>query len=190
MKYIYEFFVCFHVIGEQTSNKIEDIIECYSNKIEDEFSNDILNKLRKSMVDRLPTKENFCNSIKRICFSNHWKAYSGKKKSENVHAICEVIERELGFDGDFNDCNVEHCLPDATSKDHSIIGNLFLLETSLNDLCRDKALSDKVAYYKQSKYKLPHLIVSAFENNDDFNIADRTQWFAETLYDYIYKIAE
>lgn len=190
LKYIYEFFVCFHVIGEQTSNKIEDIIEGYSNKIENEFCNDVLKKLRKSMADRLPSKENFCNSIKRICFSNHWKAYSGKKKSENVHAICEVIERELGFDGDFDDCNIEHCLSDAASKDHSIIGNLILLENSLNNDCSDKELPDKIHYYKQSKYKLPQLIVSEYENDRNFNIADRTQWFAEILYEYIYKIAE
>lgn len=190
LEYIYEYFVCFHVIGEQTSNKIEDIIEGYAYKIENDFSYVLLEKLKKSMTARLPTKENFCNSIKRICYSNYWKAFSGRIKRENVHAICEVVEQELGYIGNFDECNIEHCLPDCESQNNAIIGNLFLLESTLNDCCQNKSLSEKIPFYKQSRFKLPAIIVDAYEKGEDFNKENRTQWFAEILYDYITKIVK
>lgn len=190
LEYIYEFFICFHVVGEQTSNKIEDIVEGYARKIENEFSSKLLEELRRSMTQRLPSKENFCNSIKRIAYSNHFKAYSGKRKSENIRAICEVLERNLGYEGDFDDCNIEHCLPDAVSEENSIIGNLLLLESHLNDECKDKKLPDKIPYYKQSKYKLPALIVENYERGEEFDKKNRTQWIAEQLYRYISQLGE
>ena len=179
MQFLYEFFICYHLIGEQNSNKIQDVVHKYSKDIENQFSLELLDNFKKSMTDRIPNEQNFCNSIKNIRFSNHWKAYSDNRKRENVRAIFEVLERELGYKGDFSDCNIEHCYPDSASEENCQIGNMMLLEKRINDKCDSKALAQKIGYYKDSALILPSQI------KPDFSIADRNEWIAKKLHSYI-----
>lgn len=188
LEFLYEFFICYHVIGEQTSNKIEDIVYGYSQKIENAFSKSVLEQFKLSMIKRIPNEENFKRSIKRICFSNHWTAYSDNRKRENVRAIFEVIERELGYEGTFDNCNVEHCLPDAYSESNASIGNLMLLEVSLNQQSNSKPFEAKMNYYIQSKLNLPQKIAAECKTQSDFEMDSRSDWIAKTLYEYITRI--
>lgn len=179
MQFLYEFFICYHLIGEQNSNKIQDVVHKYSKDIENQFSLELLDNFKKSMTDRIPNEQNFCNSIKNIRFSNHWKAYSDNRKRENVRAIFEVLERELGYKGDFSGCNIEHCYPDSASEENCQIGNMMLLEKPINDKCDSKTLAQKIGYYKDSALVLPSQI------EPDFSIADRNEWIAKKLHSYI-----
>lgn len=179
MQFLYEFFICYHLIGEQNSNKIQDVVHNYSKDIENQFSLELLDNFKKSMTDRIPNEQNFCNSIKNIRFSNHWKAYSDNRKRENVRAIFEVLERELGYKGDFSGCNIEHCYPDSASEENCQIGNMMLLEKPINDKCDSKALAQKIDYYKNSALVLPSQI------EPDFSIANRNEWIAKKLHSYI-----
>lgn len=189
LEFLYEFFICYHIIGEQTSNKIEDVVHSYSPKIENNFSESLLEKFRKSMSDRMPSKENFCNSIKRLRYSSHWKAYSDSRKRENVRAIFEIIERELGYDGSFDNFNIEHCVPDAESEKNAHIGNLMLLEERINhDLCKGKPLDQKIQYYHGSALKLPVKMAEDNPTGTAFNFDERSTWIAELLHSYITKV--
>ncbi len=188
IEFLYEFFICYHVIGEQTSNKIEDVVYTYSQKIENSFTQEVLSAFRESMIKRIPSKDNFRRSILRICYSHRWKAYSDNRKRENVSAIFEVIERELGYNGQFDNCTVEHCLPDAESEDNARIGNLMLLEDSINAICSNKPLNQKIALYKSSALKVPSIVVNEYQNGKDFNIEQRCDWIANELYEYITRI--
>ena len=185
LEFLYEFFICYHVIGEQTSNKIEDIVYGYSAKIENEFSESAFADFKKSMIKRIPGEKAFKSSIKNIRYSNHWKAYADNRKRENVRAIFEVIERELGYKGTFEECTVEHCLPDSQSEENTVIGNLMLLEAPLNDSCGSKNITTKCQYYEKSLLRLPHIVVDELSEGKGFSIEDRSNWIAETLYNYI-----
>ncbi len=185
LEFLYEFFICYHVIGEQTSNKIEDIVYGYSRKIENEFSESVLTDFKKSMIKRIPGEKAFKSSIKNIRFSNHWAAYSDNRKRENVRAIFEVIERELGYTGSFEGCTVEHCLLDSLSEEHAVIGNLMLLEGQINDACGSKNIASKCQYYEKSTLKLPSIVVKEISEGKGFSIENRSNWIAETLYNYI-----
>ena len=190
LEFLYEFFICYHVIGEQTSNKIEDIVFCYSAKIENEFAQSVLIDFKNSMIKRIPNENAFKSSIKNVRFSNHWKAYSGSRKKENASAIIEVIERELGYSGTFEGCNVEHCLPDAQSEENSVIGNLLLLEEPLNILCRSSSIENKCQYYMQSRLILPKMIAKRLQKGEVFSVEDRCNQIAQTLFEYITKMAK
>lgn len=189
IEFLYEFFICYHIIGEQTSNKIEDIVYTYSDKFENSMSTKTLNDFKSSMIARLPKKDNFIQSVKRIAFSNHIKAYSGSRKSENVKAIFEVIERENGFTGDFTDFNIEHCNPDSDGIEiNTQIGNLLLIEKSINDKCKNKQLNDKIVFYKKSILFEPHTIVLKYNRGETLNVKDRTERLAQRLYDIVTRI--
>ena len=189
LEFLYEFFICYHIIGEQTSNKIEDVVYGYAQKIENDFSEQLLEKFRKSMSDRMPSKENFCNSIKRLRYSNHWKAYSDNRKRENVRAIFEIIERELGYEGPFDNFNIEHCVPDADSEKNAHIGNLMLLEERINhDHCKGKPLDQKIQYYRSSALMLPNRMAEENPTGNRINFDERSSWIAELLHSYITKV--
>lgn len=191
LEFLYEFFICYHVIGEQASNKIDDVVFKYAVDLENRFGDNTLSDFRKSMVKRIPSKENFYNSIKRIRYSNRWKAYSDNKKRENVRAIFEIIERELGYTGNFEDCNIEHCIPDAQSEENAHIGNLFLLESTINEnKCKDKPLGQKICFYKESKLKLPAKMAEENPQGNSFDFEKRSEWIADFLYSYIINIRE
>lgn len=189
LEFLYEFFICYHVIGEQTSNKIEDVVYAYSAKIENEFSESVLNDFRKSMIKRIPGEKAFKSSIKNIRYSHHWTAFSDSKKRENVRAIFEVIERELGYRDSFEGCTVEHCLPDALSEENSQIGNLMLLEETINKQCDSKNIATKCQYYEKSTLKLPHIVAEDMAEGKGFIMENRSNWIAETLYNYIINVA-
>ena len=187
--YLYNFFICFTVIGEQTSNKIEDIVYKYSKEIENNFSDETINQMKASMVKKMPLRDNFIMSIKRICYSNHVKAYSGSSKRGNAAAILELLEQIRGYDGGYDGIEVEHCYPDYMSEENAAIGNLILIEGELNDKCKGKQLRDKINLYKESKLKLPLEIWETYNAKGNFNIKERTKLIAIELYNYIYSIA-
>lgn len=193
LSFLYDFFVCYNVIGEQNSNKLQDVVRKYSNKLENEFSEQLISEMKKSIFDRIPNEDSFTKSIFNVRYSSgHWKAHNDGKKAQNIRVIFEVIEREFGYTGDLSSDNVtiEHILPDCESEDNTIVGNMMLIEGHLNDACKAKPLSQKIELYKQSKMKLPQLIVKLYESGKDLDIIERTQWIADTLYSYIKKIKE
>ena len=184
IKFLYEFFIYFNVIGEQTSNKIEDIVYKYAANIENDFTEDTIKNMKKSMSRRIPNRENFYSSIKNVKYSSHWEAFSGSKKAENVRAIFEILERENGFKGEFDDgiYNIEHILSDALTENNAAIGNLMIIERTINDKCKNKKLAEKVILYKDSDLFLPKQIS---DHPDNFDVETRTKWISDTLYNYI-----
>ena len=190
LDYLYSFFICFSVIGDQTSNKIEDIVYTYSDKLENCYSDEVVNKMKEAMCKKMPLKDNFILNIKRICYSNHINAYSGSRKHENAMAVLELLERIEDYDGDFNNATIEHCNPDSEAEINSLIGNLILLEKPLNnDECHNKPLKDKIEIYKKSRFKMPCLIYNEFKQHEMLDIDKRTQFIAEKLYNYIYRLS-
>lgn len=194
LNYLYSFFLCYNVIGDQNSNKIEDVVYKYSNRLENSFDDTVIKDMKKSMYERIPGIEAFRDTIKNIRFSHVKKAYSGTTKSENVRAIFEVIEREHGYTGELNHekFNIEHCYPDSVddqSEKNVLIGNLMLLETDLNDKCKNKDLSLKIEFYKKSSLNAPHILLSSMKNNS-FDIYERTNQIADELHSYIMNLSE
>lgn len=188
LRFLYEFFIYFNVIGEQTSNKIEDVVYTYAFKLENNFDDSILNDMKLSMSKRIPSSiDSFRTSIQNIRYSSKWKTYSGSKKAENVRAILEIIEKEAGFKGDFdtNKITIEHIAPDAESEDNSVIGNMILLESDLNERCKNKTISEKINIYKESKLNLPKEIDAS-----SFNIQNRTEQIVEIVYKLINELQQ
>lgn len=192
IEYLYSFFICYNVIGEQTSNKIEDIVYGYSKDFENNFSLSILNDFKISMKKRLPSEEQFKRIIRNIKYSHVRKAYSGSKKAENIRAILEILERDLGCEEDLSSVstNIEHCYPDSSSEDNDVIGNLILLEKALEEKCKNKNIKEKTLIYKKSKLKLPQLLIDEIRSENDFDIKKRTEFIADNLYTIISNLSE
>lgn len=143
------------------------------------------------MLERMPSEKQFKQTIKNLKYSHVRKAYSSSRKADNIRAIFEILERDLGCEEDLssNNTNIEHCYPDSVSEENDVIGNLMLLEKRIEEKCKNKSIENKKDFYRQSKLNLPKLLVEEIDEKNSFDIQQRTDTLANTLYKIIYKLS-
>lgn len=90
LNYLYSFFICYNVIGDQTSNKIEDVVYGYANKLENDFDSLTINKMKRSMAERIPSDIHMKNSIKNI-------KYSIKRRLIQIQKKLKMLELYLRY---------------------------------------------------------------------------------------------
>lgn len=113
LKYIYNFFVCYTIIGEEKSNKLEDVVFKYARMLEDSYSDELLQEFANNLKRKIPSYEWFLNAFKNVGWSNHYDLYKGEKNKTRVQIILEVIELFVSQAHNAHDFTVEHILPDS-----------------------------------------------------------------------------
>ena len=83
---------------------------------------------------------------------------------------------------DSENFNIEHCLPDSASEDNAVIGNLMLLEETIDSGLGSMPLNQKAVEYKKSALKEP-IIVAALVENGRFDVNKRAEEMAHTIYE-------
>lgn len=184
LKFLYTFFVCYKIIGEENSNKLSDTVYKYAYQIETDFSIEKIDECIASLRDKLPTLPSFTNSFKNIGYSNHWGLYSDSKSKERCKLILELIEQYISGREVNMDVTIEHILPDSQSVDNSQIGNLFLLEERLNRRCKDKPLAEKIPIYNESVLMCPRGFTQRYQDRE-FVPEERTAFLARLIYNNI-----
>lgn len=187
LKYLYTFFICYKIIGEETSNKLSDTIYKYAYLIENDYSDDKILECIKSLNEKLPTLDSFINNFKNVGWSNHWGIYKDSKNKERCKLILEILEKYVS-NRDINmSVTIEHILPDCERIENAQIGNLFYLEESLNRQCKNKSLSEKLDIYEKSSLSSPKGFAKRYRNKS-FNPEDRTIFLAKLIYNNILQI--
>ncbi|MCD8395854.1 MAG: DUF262 domain-containing protein, partial [Lachnospiraceae bacterium] len=75
IKYIYNFFICYTIIGQEKSNKLEDVVFKYAPLFENEFSDNLLQEFAEKLKQKIPSYEWFLNAFKNVGWSNHFDLY-------------------------------------------------------------------------------------------------------------------
>ena len=184
LKYIYNFFICYAIIGEEKSNKLEDIVFKYAPLLENEYSDETLQAFASSLKRKIPGLEWFTNAFRNIGWSKYFDLYKGEKCKNRVQIILEIIEMFVSQNNGINDFTIEHILPDSEGIENSQIGNLIPLEDSLNRRCGSKPLSDKYTIYKESCFTSARKITERYEKTG-FNASQRTEFLAKLIYNNI-----
>lgn len=184
LRYIYNFFVCYTIIGEEKSNKLEDVVFKYARMFEDSFSQNVLEDFADNLKRKIPSYEWFLNTFKNIGWSNHYDLYKGYKNKKRIQIILEVIERFVAPSHDCRDFTIEHILSDSDSSEHAQIGNLIPLEETLNRRCENKEIEVKTIIYKESAFTSARNVASRYENKV-FVPEERTVYLAKLVYDKI-----
>lgn len=127
--------MCYTIIGEEKSNKLEDVVFMYARLFETTYSDDLLEGFADSLKQKIPGFEWFMNAFKNIGWSNHHELYKGDKNKNRVQIILEVIEKYVSQTQHIALFSVEHILPDSEKIENSQIGNLIPLEEALNKRC-------------------------------------------------------
>jgi hypothetical protein len=193
--YLANFFICYNIIGDENSNKLEDVVYKYSKIIENDFSPKNLLEFKKSIAKRVPSKDWFVDQVKNVGYSSgHLTMFTGSKNSDRVKVILELIESfKSGFEFD-DDVTVEHIFSDSNRFETCTIGNLLPLEEDLNKLAKNKSVTEKAVIYKTSKYPMTkefgNKILAESLPEDQLNfIKKRTTELAEFIYDQVLKFS-
>lgn len=186
LNFLFLFFICYNIIGEEKSNKLEDPINKYSPLIENEFSENVIDEFIESLNKRLPNKETFINIFKNIGWSNHTAFYKDSKNKERIKIVLEILEKNKSGIELPEDYTLEHILPDSESEENALIGNIIPLEKQLNDRCKNLSLSEKIPIYKESNFSITRGFAARYENKPEHFIPqNRTQFIAESIYNFI-----
>ena len=186
LNYLLLFFICYNIIGEEKSNKLEEPIYKYSPLIENKLADNTINEFIESLNKRLPNRDAFINIFRNIGWSNHTAFYRDSKNKERVKIVLEILEKNRSGLDLPEDYTLEHILPDSESEDNALIGNIIPLEKHLNERCKNKSLKEKVPIYKESNFAIARGFAIRYENCiDNFSVQKRTQFIAELIYDFL-----
>lgn len=189
LNFIKKFFICYTLIGREKSNTITYVISDYAYRIENNYSEKLLEDFFKSFKKRIPNKDWFKKAFSTIGYSNHFKFYMDKKETEKTRLVLETYEEYLSSKNISDEYTIEHILPDADGEQNSNIGNLLPLEKELNDRCKNLILKDKILIYRESRFKSVQKFVNNYENNiDSFDIEKRMSYLADDFYKMINKL--
>lgn len=180
LNYLFVFFVSYNVIGEENSNKIQDIIHKYSKKFGCGCNEDKIKEFKCSIEDKLPEEENFKKVFGGKGFSSgHHELFTGSKKADTAKIVLMLREFLSGGELDLNfDFTIEHIVSDANEKAY-LYGNLLPLEEELNKKTKNKPIEYKLQFYKQSKYKITRDFADIY--NESWNYESFTDCIADTL---------
>lgn len=189
LKYIYNFFVCYTIIGEEKSNKLEDVVFKYSKILEENYSDEILQEFATALKEKIPSYEWFLNAFKNIGWSKHFGLYTGDKNKKRVQVVLEVIEKFVSHRNVVSKFSIEHILPDVENIKNSQIGNLIPLEENLNGNLGNKTLSEKWDTYEKSAFSSCRGVAKRYKNKD-FDPQKRTEYLAELIFNKILQLKQ
>lgn len=185
--FLYDFFICYNIIGQENSNKITNIIYEMAYELENNFSDTVLQHFIAKLNSKLPNKENFVNAFSLVGWSHHGGFYDDDKDKERVQIILEVLERYKNASGHCDEFTIEHILEDSAGMQNGKIGNLIPLEGKLNKQCREKSFNEKLGIYKQSAFQTARNIPARYKTIETFDIDERTVFMANEIYNHVLK---
>lgn len=184
LQFLYSFFICYNIIGEEKSNKLEDVIYKYAPILENKYSEEELDNFVSSIKKKIPTLQIFIERLKVVGWSNHHDFYKASKNKERVRIILELIEKHLSRTNELENVSLEHVYPDSDNVNNALIGNIILLETNINNNCKNKELKEKMQFYRNSNFKMARNFAERYDT-EKFIPEDRAESIAKMIYSNI-----
>ena len=187
LTFIYRFFVCYNIIGEEKSNKLEDVIRKYSPLIENDYTDQLLEEFKNSLKKKIPDYNTFKNSFRNIGWSNHNDFYKNSKFKNRVLTVLELIESYESRCAILNPFTIEHIIPDSSNDPNAYnIGNMIPLEDFKNEALKNKSVAEKFEVYSDSGFKMARNFSRYYTPN--FSPLQRNEMMAKKIYREILRL--
>ena len=187
IEFLFNYYVCYNIIGEENSNRLTDIMNKYAAKINRDCSEETINQFIDELRRKLPSESMFINAFQNVGWSHHDSIHEGEKNKTRVQTILEIFERHNNHGNFAEDFTIEHILPDGVSLENSQIGNLLPLEAHLNKRCQTKPLAEKLSIYAESSYFTARMFCKRYAD-EIFLPEKRTEYMAKEFYKNILKL--
>lgn len=181
LQFLYSFFVCYNIIGEEKSNKLEDVVYKYAPILENNFDEQELANFINGIKKKIPSLKTFTERLKTLGWSNHNDFYKSSKNKDRVRIVLELIEEHLSGRINFENSTLEHILPDSQDNENALIGNIILLEDNINQNCKDKSFKEKLNFYINSDYKMARELAERYKEKE-FLPQKRADFLASMIY--------
>lgn len=189
IKFIYNFFVCYTLIGEEKSNKLQDVVYKYAVILENDYSYDNLKAFGRTLKGKIPDYDWFLNSFRNLGWSNYSEMFKGEKNKHRVQITLEIIEKFVSQKYEVPEFTIEHILPDSENDVNAHIGNLIPLEHKLNEKCGNKPVTEKYEIYADSDFMTARHIAERYKNKE-IDIANRTEFLCKLIYNNILQLTQ
>ena len=134
----------------------------------------------------MPTLEEFTKNFQAIGWSKINEYHKDSSQKRRAQIALETLEAIETGSWNFDAYTLEHLHPDSANRKNANIGNLVLLEESLNAHNAEKTFAEKVDSYQDSRYKTTRNVYRRYHDDpSSFNIDTRAQAMAKRIYDYI-----
>ena len=184
--FLYNFYICYNIIGEENSNRLTDSVNKYAARINRNCEESVIEQFVAELRKKLPSEDMFINSFKNVGWSHHASVYEGEKNKTRVQTILEVLERYKNGGKSIDDFTIEHIRPDSGDSLNGQIGNLIPLEEHLNKRCKAKPFNEKIPIYAESAYITARSLSKRY--SEDFSPEARTEYMAKEFYEKILRL--
>ncbi len=171
-----------NVLDSIYSNHARAIRKCESSI---EIKQEIM-ELRKALDEKYPSYQDFKDAFTKLKFSK-------KEHPDNlkVRYVINKLNCHYSLNGQevfSDDGSIEHILPESSGEITQNIGNLILLERSINGDASNKEYSaKKTEDYNRSSYKWVEVFVNEHDDWNESDIEKRAENMAEVFYKNILK---
>ncbi len=181
IKFLEGFHFAYNAVMSGRANKFEAIYSQFAieaRKCTDKTNVNLVikDKLIAPLNKIFPKFDDFRSKFIELFYKKE-STYSNLKTKYAVNMLnCYFSNSEL-FD---DEGTVEHIIPE--NEDTIFIGNLILLESKINSDADNKCYSDKIDFYKKSKYAWVNQFIKENQNFSKDNIKKRSDDLAELYY--------
>lgn len=151
--FLENFHFAYNAVLTGRSNKLEKIYSSFAielRKCTTKISaKDVISKkLIMPLNGLFPSFDEFSPKFVKLIFSKKDNTFNLRTKYAINKLNCYYASKEIFED----DGSVEHLVPEAEGQHTLNIGNLILLEQSINNKAGQQSYQDKISYYNRSKY--------------------------------------
>ena len=184
--FIKHFFICYNLLGRLTSNKLTDTVLSSAKSVEEQYSPETLTNFVNGLIRRLPSLEEFTKNFQSIGWSKINEFHKDITQKRRVQIALETLEAIESGSWNIETYTIEHLHPDSANRENANIGNLILLEESINLKNAAKSFADKVDSYQDSRYKTTRNVYRRYHSNpSSFDIDKRGKAMANRIYGFI-----
>lgn len=141
-----------------------------------------MQKLYDPLDQLFPSYSDFSKKFVELSFSKNDNPSNIKTKYAINKLNCYFSRKEIFPD----DGSIEHIVPESEGNFAFNVGNLILLEVSLNGDAGNAIYRDKMLIYKKSTYPWIAKFIDEYSEWNQFMIADRAKKLAEIYYKEIF----
>ena len=184
VKFLEGFHFAYNAVMSERANKFEKIYSAFAIESRKCTTKDAVNttiklKLIEPLKKIYPSKEDFCSNFVLLHFAKKDDPSNLKTKYAINMLNCFYSNNEI-FD---DEGSIEHIIPE--SADTLSIGNLILLERTINNDADSLPYSEKIELYKQSRYAWVKKFIEDHPTFSKDEIYHRGREMAETYYSQI-----
>ena len=184
--FLKHFFICYNLLGRLTSNKLADTVQSMAKELENSYSPETLKKFIVSIIDRMPTLDEFTKSFQLIAWSKVNEFQKDTKQKHRAQIALETLEAIETGSWDIPKNTIEHLNPDSIDRVNASIGNLTLLEEKINGNLKDKPFAEKIDAYGDSNFKITRNIYQRYHSKPSTFVIDiRAKAMAKKIYEFM-----